>query len=127
MIELERLPPPLPSLSPPTPSPLQQQVEMERGQQAADGGVSVVVVAERWINGGGDSGEEWDPQAARQAAPQLTLQTSALVMPPFYPAGGNRAASGGGRAQGATNAEATSTVAAPPGKNRRLRLWIGKG
>ena len=86
VIELERLPPPLPSLWPPTPPPLQQQVEMERGQQAADGGVSVVVVAERWINGGGDSGEEWDPQAARQAAPQLTLQTSALVMPPFYPA-----------------------------------------
>ena len=85
VIELERLPPPLPSLWPPTPPPLQQQVEMERGQQAADGGVSVVVVAERWINGG-DSGEEWDPQAARQAAPQLTLQTSALVMPPFYPA-----------------------------------------
>jgi len=82
VIELERLPPPVPSLSPPTPPPL----EIERGQQAAYGGVSVVVVAERWINGGGDSGEEWDPQAARQAAPQLTLQTSALVMPPFYPA-----------------------------------------
>ena len=58
VIQLERLPPPLPSLSPPTPPPLQQQVEIERGQQAAYGGVSVVVMAERWINGGGDSGEE---------------------------------------------------------------------
>ena len=66
MIELERLPPPLPSLWPPTPPPLQQQVEMERGQQAADGGVSVVVVAEKWINGVDDSGEEQYPQASPQ-------------------------------------------------------------
>ena len=66
VIELERLPPPLLSLSPPTPPPLQQQVEIERGQQAADGGVSVVIVAEKWINGGNDSGEEQDPQAAPQ-------------------------------------------------------------
>ena len=47
VIELERQPPPLPSLSPPTPPPLQQQVEIERGQQAADGGVTVVGVAEK--------------------------------------------------------------------------------
>ena len=65
VIELERLPPLL-SLSPPTPPPLQQQVEIERGQQAADGGVSVVIVAEKWINGGNGSGEEQDPQAAPQ-------------------------------------------------------------
>ena len=66
MIEFERRPTPLPSLSPPTPPPLRQQVEIGRGQQAADGGVSVVVVAEKWINGGDDSGEEQDPQAAPQ-------------------------------------------------------------
>ena len=66
VIELERLPPPLLSLSPPTTPPLQQQVEIERGQQAADGGVSVVIVAEKWINSGNDSGEEQDPQAAPQ-------------------------------------------------------------
>ena len=42
VIEFERLPPPLPSLSPPTPTPLQQQVEIGRGKQAADGGVSVM-------------------------------------------------------------------------------------
>ena len=83
MIELERLPPPLPSLWPPTPPPLQQQVEIERGQKAADSGVTVVVGAEKWINGGGYNGEQ-DPQAAPQATPQLTLQTSTLVMPPFY-------------------------------------------
>ena len=83
VIELERLPPPLPSLWPPTPPPLQQQVEIERGQKAADSGVTVVVGAEKWINGGGDNGEQ-DPQAAPQATPQLTLQTSTLVMPPFY-------------------------------------------
>ena len=47
VIELERLPPPLPLLWSPTPPPLQQQVEIERGQQAADGGVSVVIVAEK--------------------------------------------------------------------------------
>ena len=51
VIKFERLPPPLPSLSTPTPTPLQQQVEIIRGKQAADGGVSVVVVAEKWING----------------------------------------------------------------------------
>ena len=66
VIELERLPPPLPSLLPPTPPPLQQQVEIERGQQAADGGVTVVVVAEKWINGVDDSREE----QYRQASPQ---------------------------------------------------------
>ena len=55
----------------------------------------MVVVADNCTNGGGDSGEERDPQAAPQATPQLILQTSALVMPPF------------------PNAEATSTVAAP--------------
>jgi len=66
VIEFERLPPPLPSLSPPTPTPLQQQVEIERGQQAADGGVSVVIVAEKWINGVDDSGEEQYQQASPQ-------------------------------------------------------------
>jgi len=66
VIEFERLPPPLPSLSPPTPTPLQQQVEIGRGKQAADGGVSVVVVAEKWINGVDDSGEEQYPQASPQ-------------------------------------------------------------
>ena len=66
MIEFERLPPPLPSLSLPTPTPLQQQVEIGRGKQAADGGVSVVVVAEKWINGVDDSGEEQYPQALPQ-------------------------------------------------------------
>ena len=59
VIELERLPPPLPSLS-----PLQQHVAIERGQQAADGGVTVVVVADQWIDGGGVVREERDPQAA---------------------------------------------------------------
>ena len=65
VIEFERRPPPLPSLSPPTPTPL-QQVEIGRGKQAADGGVSVVVVAEKWINGVDDSGEEQYPQASPQ-------------------------------------------------------------
>ena len=74
VIRLERLPPPLPSLSPPSPPPLRQQVEIERGQQAADGGVTVVVVAEKWINGGCDCGEDQDSQAVLQATPQLTLQ-----------------------------------------------------
>ena len=54
----------LPLLSPPTPPPLQQDVQIERGQQAADGGVTVVVVADQWIDGGGVVREERDPQAA---------------------------------------------------------------
>ena len=51
VIELERLLPPLPSLSPPTPPPLQQQVQIDGDQQAGDGGVTVVVEAKEWING----------------------------------------------------------------------------
>ena len=48
----------------------------------------MVVVAEKWINGGGGSGEEQDPAAAPQATPQVTLQSCALVMSPSYPAEG---------------------------------------
>ena len=61
MINLERVPQPLPLLSPPTPPPLPHQVEVQRGQHATDGGVTVVFVAEKWINCGRDRREEQDP------------------------------------------------------------------
>ena len=121
MIELERLPPPLPSLS-----PLQQHVAIERGQQAADGGVTVVVVAERCINGGGVSGEEWDPQAAPQATPQLTLQTIAWLCRCHTQ---QRDQSRRERRQSTRRQQRGSRLhrRRRPAQKRRLWLWIGKG
>ena len=55
-------------------------MEPEEQRQAGDGGVTMVVVADKSINGGADNEEPEHPQAALQAAPQ----TSVLVLPPSH-------------------------------------------
>ena len=64
--------------APPPSTP--KAMEQEEQRQAGDGGVTMVVVADKSMNGGADNEEPEHPQAVPQAAPQ----TSVLVLPPSH-------------------------------------------
>ena len=63
-----------------SPSSAPKAMELDERRQAGDGGVTMMVVAEKCMNGGAHNEEPEHPQAALQAAPP----TSVLVLPPSH-------------------------------------------